>query len=253
MEIVQSVERALSILEVLSDYIEGLGVTELSEKVGLHKSTVYRLLSTLIHAGYVVQDMETNKYKITVKLFELGSKKIEGMDLLTASKPYTKRLMEKLNEVVHLVIMDETDIIYIDKVEADNPIRMASTIGKRSPLYCTATGRAMLAYLPEEEVIEIWEKSEIEKKTENTITDFNLFLNHLDQIRKQGYAVDNEEHELGVRCVGAPVFNRFGKVEGAISISGPSNRVTQDMVEDIAKEVIKCAELISKEIGFRGK
>lgn len=253
MEIVQSVERALSILEVLSDYSEGLGVTEISEKVDLHKSTVYRLLSTLIYTGYVVQDMESNKYKITLKLFELGSKKIEDMDLLTASKPYTKKLMESLNEVVHLVIKDENDIVYIDKVEADNPIRMASTIGKRSPLYCTATGRAILAYLPKEEVIKIWENSKVEKRTENTITDFKALVNQLELIREKGYAVDDEENEPGVRCVGAPVFNRFGQIEGAISVSGPSNRVTEDMVEDIAKEVIKCAELISKEIGFRGK
>ncbi|NLX61352.1 MAG: IclR family transcriptional regulator [Tissierellia bacterium] len=250
MDIVQSVDRALSIIEVLSEYYDGLGVTEISEKVNLHKSTVYRLLTTLIYKGYVVQDVETSKYKITFKLFELGSRKIENMDLLTASKPYTRILMEKINEVVHLVVRDDNEIIYIDKVEADNTIRMASKIGKRSPLYCTATGKAILAYLPESKVAEIWDKSKIEKRTDNTITNFDVLKAELAEIRKKGYAIDNEENEIGVICVGAPIFNRLGEIEGAISVSGPTFRITKDKIEAVAKEVKYYAELISREIGY---
>lgn len=253
MEIVQSVDRTLTILEVLSDYSDGLGITEISDRVSLHKSTVFRLLATLIQKGYVVQESESNKYKITFKLFELGSKKVNTLDLLKSSKVFTKRLMESVNEVVHLIVREENDIVYIDKVEANNTISMASRIGKRNPMYCTATGKAILAFLPEEEVLKVWNGSKIVKLTENTITDFILYKKELHIIKENGYAIDNEENELGVRCIGSPIFNIRGDVVGAISISGPINRMTEDKLEFISKEVIKYAGLISKEIGYKCK
>lgn len=252
IEVVQSVDRTLSILELLSNYNDGLGITEISSMIDLHKSTVHRLLGTLIYKGFVIQDASTNKYKLTLKLYELGSKKVASMDILKISKPYTEKLMKTVNEVVHLVIRDENDIVYIDKVEADNTIRMASTIGRRSPLYRTSVGKAMLAYLSDEEVEEIWSNSKIEKLTEHTITELEALKKELKEIKEKGYAVDNEENELGVRCIGAPVFNHNGCVEGAISISGPTIRVTKDKIEEFAEEVKKYADLISKELGYRG-
>lgn len=250
MNLVQSVERALTILEILSHYNNGLGVTELSEKVNLHKSTVYRLLSTLIEKGYVMQDEETNKYKITLKLFEIGNKKVESMDLLSLSKPYTRKLMESVNEVVHLVVRDKNEIIYIDKVEANNTIRMSSSVGKRYPMYCTANGKAILAHLPNSKLFEIWNNSKVKKNTKNTITDIGVLIEQLKIIKEKGYAIDNEECEIGVVCVGAPIFNRFGEIEGAVSISGPSIRMTDEKKEIVVKVVTKCAHLISKELGY---
>ncbi len=250
MEIVQSVDRALTILELLAEHNEGLRIIEISKEVNLHKSTVHRLLGTLIHNGYVRQDLENNKYKVTLKLFELGNKKLEDMDILNVSKTYLESLMESLNEVVHLVIRDENEIVYIDKVEADNTIRMASNIGRRGPLHCTSVGKAMLAYMSDEEVKSIWNNSKIEKYTPNTITDFNVLKKELEIIKEKGYSVDDEENEVGVRCIGAPIFNRFGKVEGGISISGPSIRITKGRVEDMAKEVIKYAKMVSRELGY---
>lgn len=252
-EIVQSVDRALLILEVLSDYSEGVGLTKIANKTNLHKSTVYRFLGTLIYKGYVIQDEETNKYKLTLKLFELGNKRVEKLDILTASKLYTWQLMDKVNEVVHLVIRDGANIVYIDKVEADNTISMASRIGRRSPLYSTSVGKAMLAYMDEGEVERIWNSSRIEKFTKHTIIDYHVFLEELKKVRHIGYAEDNEENELGVRCVGAPIFNLRGEIEGAISISGPTFRVSKDKVEEIGIEVSKYAQMISKELGYRDK
>ena len=251
MDLVQSVDRTLTILEVLSDYSDGLGITEISERVNLHKSTVYRLLSTLTYKGYVVQDEESSKYKITFKLFELGSKKVDKLDLLKSSKPYTKMLMESVNEVVHLIIREDNEIVYVDKVEANNTISMASRVGKRNPLYCTATGKAMLAFLPEEEVLKIWKSSKIIRLTENTITDFILYKKELQEIKKIGYAIDDEENEMGVKCVGAPILNIKGDVAGAISVSGPIHRITEDKMDFISKEVIKYANMISEEIGYK--
>jgi DNA-binding IclR family transcriptional regulator len=249
-DVVQSVDRSLDILEILSQNINGMGLTEIGVKIGLHKSTVHRLLGTLIYKGYVVQDMDSNKYKITLKLYELGVRKIASSSILEVSKPHTKALMKSLNEVVHLVIRDKNDIIYIDKVEADNTIRMASTIGRRSPLYCTSVGKSMMAYMTNVEIKDIWENSKIKKLTENTITDYNEFLEELEKIRNKGYAEDDEENELGVRCIGAPIFNHNGEIEGAISISGPTIRVTKDKVEVFAEKVKKYANLISKELGY---
>jgi DNA-binding IclR family transcriptional regulator len=251
MELVQSVDRTLTILEVLSDYNDGLGITEISSLVNLHKSTVHRLLSTLMYKGYVVQDEESSKYKITFKLFELGSKKVHKLDLLEISRPYTKMLMESVNEVAHLIIREETDIVYIDKVEANNTISMASRIGKRNPMYCTATGKAILAFLPEEEIREVWNNSKVVKLTENTNTDFILFKKELQTIKNNGYAIDNEENEIGVKCVGAPIFNMSGEVVAAISVTGPVTRITDDKIDFISNEVIKITNLISKEMGYQ--
>ena len=252
IDVVQSVDRTLSILELLSNYDEGLGVTEIGVMVNLHKSTVHRLLGTLIYKGFVIQDASTNKYKLSLKLYELGCKRIANVDIFKSSKPYTERLMKTVNEVVHLVIRDENDIVYIDKVEADNTIRMASTIGRRSPLYRTSVGKVILAYLPDKEIESVWENSKIEKMTEYTITDLEVFKRNLKEVKEKGYAVDNEENELGVRCIGAPVFNHKGCIEGAISVSGPTIRVTSDRIDEIANEVKKYAHLISDELGYRG-
>ncbi len=251
IEIVQSVERTLTIVELLSDYNDGLGITDISNGVELHKSTVHRLLGTLIYKGYVIQDADTNKYRLTLKFYEIGNKRVENIGILEASKPYTKALMQSINEVVHLVVRDGIDIVYVDKVEANNTIRMASRIGKRSPMYCTSVGKAMLANMSDLEVSKIWAQSEIIKLTDNTIVDFDELKKALEIIKNDGYAEDDEENEIGVRCIGAPVFNREGGIEGAISVSGPAVRVTNDKVKEIAEEVKKYAMLISNELGYR--
>ncbi len=251
IEIVQSVERTLTIVELLSDYNDGLGITDISNGVELHKSTVHRLLGTLIYKGYVTQDTDTNKYRLTLKFYEIGNKRVENIGILEASKPYTKALMQSINEVVHLVVRDGIDIVYVDKVEANNTIRMASRIGKRCPMYCTSVGKAMLANMSDLEVSKIWAQSEIIKLTDNTIVDFDELKKALEIIKNDGYAEDDEENEIGVRCIGAPVFNREGGIEGAISVSGPAVRVTKDKVKEIAEEVKKYAMLISNELGYR--
>lgn len=250
-DVVQSVDRALTILDVLSDFEDGLGITEISGKINLHKSTVYRLLSTLIYKGYVEQDEATNKYRLTLKLFELGNKRMEKSDILIVARSYLKELVEKTNEVVHLVILEGNEIVYIDKVECDKTIRMYSRIGKRSPVYCTGVGKAILAYLPEEKIDKIWEQSVINKHTENTITDLKEMKEHLQQIREKKYAIDAQEHEMGVTCVGAPIFNYKGEVFAAISVSGPSTRIEEDNIDELAKLIIEYSEKISRELGYK--
>lgn len=248
--IVQSVERALSILELLSNHNEGLGITEISEKTNIHKSTVHRLLATLIHKGFVEQCQTSNNYKNSLKIYEIGSRRVANLDILSVSKPYTEKLVKDLNEVVHLVIRDEECIVYIDKVESTNTIQMSSTIGKRSPAYSTSVGKAMLAYTDPKKVLEIWKKSNLIKHTDNTIVDYDIFQKELAMIKDLGYAEDDEENEIGLRCVGAPIFGANGRIEGAISISGPSSRVNKEKVAEIGQRVKQCAANISKELGY---
>lgn len=250
-EIVQSVDRALSILEVLSNYEDGLGITEISEKVGLHKSTVHRLLATLIYKGYVEQNHINNKYKLTLKLFEIGNKRVENMDLVEVARPYLKELVEKTNEVAHLVVSEGTEIIYVAKEESQNTIRTHSRIGHRRPLYCTAVGKSILSHMSDKEINDIWNKSHIEKLTEHTITDFEKLKECLCEVREKGYAVDEQENEVGVRCVAASIFNHKGEVCGAISISGSIISFTDEKLDEFSKLIIEYAKKISKKLGYK--
>lgn len=249
-EVVQSVERTLSILETLSEHGNGLGITEISEKVNLHKSTVHRLLNTLIVKGYVEQNNETNRYKLTFKLFELGSKKVEKMNIVSAARPLLNELMNKTNEVIHLVVREGTEIVYIVKVESQNPIRMYSRIGKRMPVYCTAVGKAMMSYMSQEEIKSIWQNSHIEKLTQYTITDFDEFNKNLEIIKNQGYAMDEQENEIGIRCIASVVRDYRGKVCAAISISGSIISFKEEDIDKFSKLIIEYASKISKELGY---
>jgi IclR family KDG regulon transcriptional repressor len=241
-EIVQSVDRTLTILEVLSDYEEGLGITEISEKVELHKSTVHRLLNTLIYKGYIKQDKNTNKYGLTLKLFELGNKNIERMDLVSVVEPYLKELMEKTNEVIHLAIREGSDIVYVSKMEPQKSMKMYTRIGMR---------KAMMAYMTEEEVQKIWNESDVQKLTHNTIVDFSKIKENLKDVRVKEYAMDDQEVEEGIRCIGTILKDHKSGICGAISISGSIISFTEDKRSYFSKVILEYADKISKELGYR--
>lgn len=251
-ETVQSVDRTLTILEVLSDYEDGLGITEISQKVELHKSTVHRLLNTLIYKGYIKQDKNTNKYGLTLKLFELGNKKVEKMDIVSVAQPYLKELVEKTNEVVHLVVREGMEVMYVSKVEPQKSMKMYTRIGMRKPMYCTAMGKAMLSQMSEEEVEEIWNASDIQKLTDNTIVDIDNLKNSLEEIRKKGYAMDEQEVEMGIRCLGTVIRDYKGEVCGAISLSSSIITFTEEKIECFSKLMLEYANKISRELGYRG-
>lgn len=250
-EIVQSVDRALSILEVLSDYEDGLGITEISEKVDLHKTTVYRLLTTLIYKGYIKQNQNTSKYSLSLKLFELGNKKVEKMNLVSVAEPYLKELMEKTNEVVHLAVREESELVYVSKVEPQKSMKMYTRIGMRKPMYCTAMGKAMMSQMTEEELRKIWDESNVQKLTSNTIVDFGKFKENLKYIRISRYAMDDQEVEEGIRCLGTVVKDYKSRVCGAISISGSIISFTEDKIDYFSKIILEYADKISKELGYR--
>lgn len=246
---VQSVERTFHIIEALSSYPKGASLSELSEKIGLHKSTVYRLLSTLIAMKYVAKDEENGKYKLTTHLFEVGSRAFDGLDILSVSRPYLEKLTALTNEVTHLVIPDDCRVFYLYKEIPHNLSMMSSRIGGYNYMYCTGVGKSILAVLSDEDIIEIWHKSEIIPYTENTITSLADMQREIRQIRKQGYAVDNGEHEPSIRCVAAAIRDYSGKAIAAISVAAAKERMSDSRIAEVAPLITSTAKNISKVFG----
>jgi IclR family KDG regulon transcriptional repressor len=247
---VQSVERAIKILEELAVEKEGLGVTELSHRVDLHKSTVHRMLTTLLNLGYVEQNTVSERYRLGMKLLFLGGAILERMDIRHEAHDLLEELSEIVNEAVHLVVPDGFRAIYIDKLDSNKTIRMYSQIGRIAPLHASAVGKAILAFSGQGFVDEVIKRG-LSKYTPKTITKPQELLMHLKMIKEHGYAVDDEENEEGIRCIGAPVFDYTGKVIGAISVSGPTVTVIKEKVEQIAENVMECAKKISLRMGWK--
>lgn len=249
--VVQSVDRALTILEELSKHKEGCGVTALSHVVGLHKSTTHRLLLTLLHRGYVKKDMHTDRYMLGTKLLYLSSALLDSMDLRTIARPYIQKLAADSNETVHLAIREDKEVVYIDKVESgrDYSMRMYSRIGKRVPLYCTAVGKVLLSDMDIREVKALIKENEMIKFTANTIDNHADLEKELCSIAERGYAIDEIEHEQGIRCVAAPVYDREGNVVAAVSIAGLTLFVTKERLPELIEKITETTMTISSQLG----
>ncbi|SHF47934.1 IclR family transcriptional regulator [Desulforamulus putei] len=250
--VVQSLDRALDILEELSRHESGLGVTEIGSIVGLHKSTVHRLLHTLMLRGYVEKKNDTEKYRLGLKLISLGQARLDSMEIRSEARPFLQELMEQTQEAVHLCLWENGKVVYIDKVESRNSVLMYSRIGRVAPIHCTGVGKVIAAFQPEAEVIKIIKESGLVYKTDKTITQLDKLLKHFEEIRRQGYAIDDEEHDPGLRCVAAPVRDYKGNVIASISVAGPTIRVTKDRIEkELATMLIETANKISRQLGYR--
>jgi len=246
---VQSAERIFGVLETLAE-TGPMGLTNLSAKLELHKSTVHRLLLSLICMGYVKQEEETGKYMLTFKIVGLSEKVLSRVDVVSLIHPLIAELAIGCREIVHFVERRGVEVYYLDKVAPlypmESAIRMASQVGMSRPLYCSAVGKAILAEMMDEDVQYIWENSVIEKKTVNTITTLQELKKELIVVREKGYAIDNEENELGVRCIAVCIRNHQGQPDNAFSISAPAVHMTQDRMEHLAGEILKAKESIQK-------
>lgn len=249
--IVQSVDRALIMLNILQQSKEPLGVTEIGARMGLHKSSVYRTLTTLARRGYVQQDPRTERYTLGLKLVELGTTVLERLELRELARPHLKRLMEASCEVAHLVILQDLEAVYIEKVEYPGPVKMASRIGARNPLHCTAVGKALLAFMPESYVENIIARG-LKQRTPSTITDPAKLREELEHVRNCGYACDLEENEPGIRCVAAPIFDHTGQAVAACSVSGLAMTMTESKIDECSKLVRQAGMKISAALGYRG-
>lgn len=250
-ERVQSVERALNILEIVAEH-DGVSLTEISKTANLNKATVHRLLSTLTSLGYVQQNEKTGYYELTFKLFQLGNRKVEQIDSFKIARSYISELSNQIGETVHLVVEDNKEVVYIDKFEPSNVLfRMHSRVGTRAPMYCTAVGKALLAHYTDEIIKEVWERTEIKPITPKTITDFESFMEEIARIRSNGYAVDNEENEMGIYCIASVFYNHKGDVEGAFSISIPMSRFTEKDPNFYIEKSLQYSAKISQALGYR--
>ncbi|MFC0271803.1 IclR family transcriptional regulator [Metabacillus herbersteinensis] len=252
MSNVQSLERALTLLNVLSDYPDGIQITRLSDQVGLSKSTTHRLLSTLLNMNYVVKDGETDRYKLGYQLIYLSRNILGNVNVIQIAQPFLKNLSEDVNETIHLCIEDNGEVMYVDKIESNQTIRMFSRIGSRAPMYCTAVGKILLSGMSGDNYEEVVERTDFKTKTPKTITTKDRLTEEVETVIKQGYALDNIENEEGIRCIAAPIWDFQGKVIASFSISGPSNRITMERVNDeLVRKVRETSMIISRQLGYR--
>jgi len=250
---IKVLDKSLSVLELLLKEGSSINMTELSKKLGFYPSTTHRILDTLKHWGYVEQDSHTQKYQLGLKALELGMAKLHKMDLVREATTYLKELVNQCNETVHLGVLEEGEVLYLAKEESSQTIRMISYVGKRAPLYCTALGKILLAYMSEEEREKILEDRELPRLTEKTITDKGELEKELNEIKEQGFALDREENEKDVRCVAAPIRNYQGGVIAAISISSPIFRIDENAQNNLKEALIETSKKISKRLGYNGE
>ena len=241
---VQSVARIFALIEVLSAHPEGASLQAISAESGLAKSTTHRLLSSLVALGYAVQDSFSTHYRLTLKMFEMSSGIVNDMDILSVAKPHLDKLSRHTGEAVHLVIQDGVDVVYIYKAEP-------GAGGMRIPMYCTGVGKAILATQSYGEAERVWRKSEICALTQHTITNFDALIEQLKGVRMAGYAVDDEENELGIRCVALAVPGMNGRAEAAFSISGLAAQMTKERMNNLAQMGLSTRMDILRDLGWR--
>lgn len=245
-----SLDRAVSVLEVLGESDGPLSLADICQRMNLHKSTAHRSLMVLERSALIERTPE-NRFRLGLKLYELGNRAVEQIDLRARVQPYFRRLATQVGETVHLSVLQKTSVVYLDKVEPNRRVCMSSKIGTSNPVYCTSMGKAMLAFQPEDVIQQIISKIRFVRYTPKTLTSRDLLLKALEKVRRRGYAIDDEEIELGVRCIGAPIFDERHRVIAAVSVSGPSSRITAQRVPGIAEQLQRTCREISASLGMR--
>ena len=245
-----SVGTAIQLLKAFSEEKVDIGISELSRRLGVAKSTVHRLAATLAAEGLLEQDRESEKYRLGIGLFRLGALVRRRMDISSQGRPYLYALREKTNETVHLAILDGTEIMYVYNLESTQAIRMRSDLGVRKPAYCTAEGQAILAFQPQA-VVDAVIAQGLVARTPQTITDPAKLIKALAVVRQRGCAVEDEESEIGMRGISAPIHNDAGEVVASVGIAGPVTRLSKKAVSSFMPHVIETADLVSSRLGYR--
>lgn len=246
---VRSVLRAIEILELLASRRE-LTVTQIGKELDIPKATAHQILATLVEKRIVIRNTGSETYSLGLNLFILGSSARQNIDLVQIAAPRLRSLNEQVDETIHLTVFRNGELLYVDSYESSKRLRTHSSVGEAGELYCTAVGKAVFAFQPLEDRRKLIENLELKRFTPNTIVDPVELGAELDRIENAGYAVDNIEHEEGVRCLGAPIRNHEGRVIASISVSGPDERITPDRDETLSDLLIETADEISQELGY---
>jgi DNA-binding IclR family transcriptional regulator len=246
---VQALDRAFAVLDLLGESDAPLGLAQVALALQLHKSTAHRFLMVL-ERHRMVERTASGKFRLGLKLFDLGNRAIEQYDLRDRAQPHLRRLVAETEETAHLCILEGTHVIYIDKIEPARSVRMITRIGASNPAHCTSVGKAMLAFLPEARLNEIIRRIRFERLTSRTIATAEALRAEIEKTRRRGYAVDDEEFEEGLRCIAVPVLDAQRLPIAAVSVSGPSFRVTAQKLPAIANQLLQCVRGISVDMGF---
>jgi IclR family acetate operon transcriptional repressor len=250
---VQSLARALTLLNRIAESSgEGASLTELAQQVGLPASTAHRLLTTLEQERYVRFDPEGRLWSVGVQAFVTGCTFTKSRSLVSLARPHMRNLMEESGETVNLGVMDEGQAVYLSQVECRQMMRAFARPGSRVPLHCSAIGKAILSATPDKTLSKILHQRGMPCLTVKTITSPAALRGNLEHIRATGYAVDDEEHAVGLRCIAAPIFDETGDVIAAISASGPTARISEERMLQLGAMVAQAARGISSDMGGAG-
>jgi DNA-binding IclR family transcriptional regulator len=241
----QTVLKALAVMEHLASEPRAFSAQEVASACDLSRPTAYRLLSTLASGGYVAVEAH-GQYRLGTKLIVLGKHILNNLDWPSQARPILYALAEQTHETVPLGLLDGNEVLYVDKVESPQSVRMVSTIGMRNPLYCTAMGKAMLAQMAPARRRLLLDGHPLAARTPHTISDPAALEAHLEQVRAEGTAIDDEENEVGIRCIAAPIVTRRGVIVGAVSISGPAYRLPVERLQGFAATLADAVRRISE-------
>ena len=248
---VKSLVRGLTILRHLAEARDGIPLTDLAQRVGLPASTTHRLLNTLRAQGFVRQDETSGRWMIGVECFTVGNAFLYNRDFVSASRPYMRRLMEESGETANLSVLDDGQAILLSQVECQEMMRMLARLGSRTPLHASGVGKALLAALPEKEVINILHRRGLPRMTDTTIDSPEKLMQDLQQVRARGYAVDDEEHAVGLRCVAATIHDEYAEPLASISLSGPRARISRERLTGLGSLVLEATAEITSALGGR--
>ena len=245
-----SVAAAVRVLKCFSEMEPEIGISSLAKRLSLAKSTAHRLAVTLLSEGLLEQNPENGRYRLGINLFIMGALVRRRLDVSNMAQPFLKVLRERTGETIHLAVLNETNIIYLYNLESAQAIRMKNYIGTFKPAFCTCEGRAILAFSPTE-LIQRVIASDLSARTPNTVSSSAELLKVLAQVKQQGYAIDDEESEVGMRGISVPLRDITGQVVASIGVGGPSQRLTLKKLRSLAPLVIQTAEDISVQLGYR--
>lgn len=248
---VQSLVRALSILNRLAEAEDGVSLTELAQQVGLSASTAHRLLTTLEQERYARFDGERRLWSVGVQAFAVGNAFVKTRNLVTMARPHMRALMEESGETVNLAVEDKGEAIYLAQVECRQMMRAFATPGARVPLHGSSVGKALLSAMPDTRVAKILHRTGLPRLTDKTLASPSALREDLVRCRERGYAIDDEEHAVGLRCVAAVVFNEHEEPVGAISVSGPMARISDERIALLGELVRRTADRVTEDLGGR--